>query len=498
MYISRRHFMKRSLGALTTAGSVGVLAQLGAMNAFADCSGGYKALVCIYLNGGMDCHNAVIPYPGSALYAAYNNARGGTPLALNSTLLSNSGINSLAQPTAAPDFALAPEFSNLRRLYNLGQVAIVANVGPINVSSATLDPKYLTSINYTPYLPENAYSHSDQTNQWQAAAAVNSLIGSGWGGRLAEGCVNNSNQNGLPLSFNAGSSGLFNIGNSSSPMVANGTGSARGLDSISRLNVGLNGSSVLTGAGSGTPLTLLRFTNGTTLMQAADTLSANGDQQAQQLLSALANSRDLSAGFRTPPPDNTLATSTLAKQLALVAQLISVQVSLGINRQVFFVSMGGFDTHTGETALTAPNGLQTQLDLAIGAFFNNLGSCASSVTAFTASEFGRSLQPASGGGSDHGWGGHHFVISGPDGGLSAGGKIYGKYPDDITVGGPHDATTPSTFPTKRGVLIPTTSVEQYVSPIARWFGVDPLTPNLFPNLAMFATSGQNLDFMKSA
>jgi uncharacterized protein (DUF1501 family) len=218
---------------------------------------------------------------------------------------------------------------------------------------------------------------------------------------------------------------------------------------------------------------LLTLNSGVTLTQAANNTLSNSLADAKMLSQALSQSTPLKTQFPT---------TTLGAQLQQVAQIIQVQSYLGMSRQIFFCSLGSFDTHTGE--LPTLNTLYPELSQAMSAFYDATVelNMADSVTAFTESDFNRTFQPTSGDGSDHAWGGHHLVM----GGAVKGGQIFGAFPT-FQLGGPDDTDV-------RGRWIPTLSIDQYGSTLCSWFGVPSTAlPTIFPNLPNF--SSQNLGFL---
>jgi uncharacterized protein (DUF1501 family) len=218
---------------------------------------------------------------------------------------------------------------------------------------------------------------------------------------------------------------------------------------------------------------LLTFDSGLNLVQAANSITGQAVQYAQVLSQALQN---------IPPIQTQFPNNYLGQQLQQVAQVISARSALGVNRQIFFCSYGGFDTHSDQ--LTQQVQLLTAVSQSMSAFYEatqELG-VANSVTSFTLSEFSRTFQPGSNGGSDHAWGSHHLVL----GGAVQGNNVYGTFPT-LTLGGPNDAD-------QNGRWIPTTALDQYAATLATWFGVSAANlPNIFPNLANFTTT--NLGFM---
>lgn len=441
---SRRDFFK---AALTSVGALGALGKFGEMNALA---GGtdYKALVCIFLAGGNDSHNTVIP-TATALqnYSVYAQGRQTLALAQASLPLIANGADTYGFNSAMPEMAA---------LYNAGNAAVVANTGML-VQPVT-KAQYLTG--NQALLPAQLFSHSDQVNQWQTAVP-NGAAATGWGGSTED----------LLASYNQGAS--------FSPIT---TTSGCGLFCTGQqtfaATVPVGGVSLLNGANTASRLTavqqLLTFDNGLKLVQAANATMTRGVGFSTALTAALA----------TAKINTVFPASNLGQQLLTVAKIMSIQQALGIYRQVFFCQLGGFDTHGAQ--LGTQQALLTDLSQSVSQFFEattqELG-IGNKVVTFTASEFGRTLQPNGNAGTDHAWGSHHFVVSqgANSGGPLQGGQIFGTFPS-LALGGPDDANT-------RGTLIPTTSVEQYAATLAAWFGLSAANlASVFPYLTNFASN----------
>jgi uncharacterized protein (DUF1501 family) len=345
-------------------------------------------------------------------------------------------------------------------LYNAGNAAVVANTGML-VQPIT-QAQYLGG--NPAILPAQLFSHSDQSNQWQTAIP-NGAASAGWGGGIADSVASyNSGATFAPVT-STGGCGLFCTGQQTSPATVPPSGAA-----------------VLQGANGPRAAAfqqLLTFTNGLQLVQAANSNLSRGVSYSQALTAALA----------TATINTSFPASELGQQLLTVAKIMKVQQTLGIYRQVFFCQLGGFDTHGGQ--LPIQQQLLTDLSQSVSQFYQATTqelAMGGNVVTFTASEFGRTLQSNGSGGTDHAWGGHHFVISqgANSGGSLQGGKFFGQFPS-LALGGPNDANT-------RGTLIPTTSVEQYASTMATWFGLTPANlATVFPYLANFPTT--NLGFL---
>ena len=277
------------------------------------------------------------------------------------------------------------------------------------------------------------------------------LGSTGWGGRVADQLASLNAGAKFPAMASTSGASLFVTGQQSfAATVPAGTAQLLNVGNQARL-LGLQ--------------QLVTFDNGLQLVQASNSTLTRGLNYASSLNAAL-NGVTLTTAF---PANNPLAT-----QLQTVARIIKVQNTLGLSRQIFFCQLGGFDTHGSQ--LVQQDALLQQLSQAMAAFYQatvDIGM-QNAVTTFTSSEFGRTLTPNSGGGTDHAWGSHHFVM----GGGVKGGKFYGQFPD-LHVGGPNDANS-------RGTLIPSTSVDQYAATMATWFGVQPQNlGSVFPNLANF-------------
>ena len=444
---SRRKFLNYSFKTMAAAGATGILGRLGTMNAYAAGNSNYKALVCVFLYGGNDGHNTLIPIATpSQTYQNYLAAR--ATLALPQAQL---------MPIAtgpASTYGLHPKLKEVQSLFGSGKAAFLANVGSLVVP--TTRAQYLGQ---AVQLPDSLFSHSNQQNQWQTASP-HDFATAGWGGRAADILASINAPSQFPMIVNAAGGSLFSAGVTSNPTTVQPGGSL-GLYS--------------TGLTSRTAAyqQLLSFDNGVQLMQASNSITTRGINDAALLKVALTAAPNLQTVFPG---------SSLGKQMKLVAQIVSVRNSLAMNRQIFFVSLGGFDTHSNQ--LPNQDALLQDLSQSLNALYAatlELG-VDQSVTTFTNSEFGRTLQPSSGGGTDHAWGSHAMIV----GGAVQGGALYGAFPS-LALGGPDDANT-------RGTLIPTTSVEQYGATLAKWFGVPAASiPQVFQTVGNFASA--DLGFM---
>jgi uncharacterized protein (DUF1501 family) len=446
MGLSRRSFIKTA--SLAAAGSATALRPFGAMNALAQNASGYKALVCIFLFGGNDANNMLIQFDTSG-YANYSKVRG--PLAL--------AQNQLLPLTAAPTFALNPNLPDVQALFDSNAAAIVNNVGTL------IEPTSRTQYLSGATVPNNLFSHPDQQLEWQNAAD-SAGTQTGWAGRIADALNVTYNSNAtIPMITSVAGDTLFCNGANTAPV------------SISAGNISAgqcSEGSAECAAQQATAQALLGFSSGITLVQADNTITTNAYKYAKTLADAVQSITPLKTIF---PANNGLAT-----QLQQIAQIIQVRSALGVNRQIFFASLGNFDTHSNQLALQGA--LLATLSPALAAFYQatqELG-VASDVTSFTMSDFSRTFQPNSNTGSDHAWGSHHIVL----GGAVKGGKMYGKFPT-LALGGPDDSGA-------NGRWVPTTASVQYASTLAQWFGVSAAQlPTIFPSIGSFPTA--NLGFV---
>jgi len=436
---TRRGFIR--IGA-ASAGSL-ALRPFGVLPALAQNGPDYRALVCIFLFGGNDSNNTVVPMDDTN-FQAYTSIRGNLALAqasLTPTVYTASG---------AP-YAFHGKLTEVASLFSSKELAVVANVGSL------VQP--LTRAQYQAQqapIPSNLFSHSDQQLQWQTSVAQGHSA-TGWAGRAADYiAAQKFNSSNFPTFFSVAGNSLEGAGVSTQP-VALSPGQSLQL-------AGFN-SSAASQARLSALNSLLTLGSGVSLVQAADDTISNSIADANALSAALAKSTTLKTQFPK---------SSLGAQLQQVAQIIQVQADLGMRRQIFFCSLGGFDTHTNE--FNTHNTLYPQLSPALAAFYDatqELG-VAQNVTTFTESDFSRTFQPTSGDGSDHAWGSHHLVV----GGAVQGGQIFGKFPT-FELGGPDDADV-------RGRWIPTTSIDQYGATLCSWFGIpDSALTSVFPNFGNF-------------
>jgi uncharacterized protein (DUF1501 family) len=492
--ITRRDFIRRAAcAAVGTAAMTSAIRDLRFMNAAVAQSNisDYKALVCIFLAGGNDSNNLVIP----TLTGEYGNYSGiRTPvLAVPQTSLWNFQIpgtstgytnpasgtpNNYVDP-AGHTFGLHPACPELAELFYEGKLAPLFNVGTL------VQP--ITSAQYKSggLKPPQLFSHADQVTQWQTSIPDQAPL-TGWGGRCAD--LLNSVQPGAPISLMVTLAGAntFEVGNI-----------------VSQYSVSTSGAISLSGV-SGARLAALTNILGLPYpnmqAQAYAGVVTHAINTGSLLNNAITNSAPTNFWANpfpttiTSPTGGSAFSSSLSSQLKMVARLIeagnrtAAYGGFGMKRQIFFCQVGGYDLHTGQTPgpgstiIGAHANLLAELSQSMYVFQRSMEqlNLSNNVTAFTASDFGRTF-PSNGQGSDHGWGSHHLIL----GGAVKGGKTYGKFPA-LTVNGPDDTST--------GRWIPTTAIDQYFATLATWFGVD--SGNLstvFPNIGRFATP--NLGFV---
>ena len=412
----------------------------------------YRALVCVFLYGGNDGNNMIVPYDD---YANYSAGRGGnTGAALGRDELD------IISPTGLARYGLHPDLSRLAPLFAQKRMAVIANVGALTTPLTRAE--YLAG---KPH-PRNLFSHSDQQATWQGLVPGQPVT-SGWGGRIVDVTGAGNAALAIPGMVSLTGDALYTIGATSLPVALSQDG-ALGLAGDRYSDDGR-----IRYAAMAKILTLDRQN----LLQASA-----ADVMALAVKSSEALSDALNTAYSVIDTAFQGVNGGLGDQLYQCAKLVAARSQLGVTRHAFFTSMGGFDTHNAQRGEQASR--FNDLGRALGAFQSAMDALGvpDKVTTFTLSDFGRTFRINANAGSDHAWGSHHLVL----GGGVRGGAFYGRFPN-LTMGGPDDAGDD-------GQWIPTTSIEQYGATLARWFGVPPASlTQVFPNLPAFAA--QDLGFL---
>jgi uncharacterized protein (DUF1501 family) len=488
---SRRAFLRRSAqlafagAALPTALN---LAALGDAAAFSAPDGSYKALVCVFLYGANDHYNTFVTYDADR-HAKYTAIRTGIALPKDAALAANvlvpnappATISGTTVPPGGYQYALNPVMTGLAGLFNAGKAAVQLSVGPL------VEP--LTRAQFTAQskrLPPKLFSHNDQQSIWQSSESEGSAVG--WGGNMGDLAIG---PNGASSSFTCVSvtgNAVFLAGDQALSYQVGTTGAVP----INAISANVNGSAAVRAAMT----QLIQQDSGHVLGSMYDAVTKRSISAQGTVNSAIATTADNAADASklaafTPAM---LASNSLASQLKMVARMIAGRSTLGNpKRQVFLVSLGGFDLH--DNLIANHPGLLTQVSEAMTAFFESTVALGvdNQVTSFTASDFGRTLS-SNGDGSDHGWGSHHFVV-----GSAVNGKAFYGYAPPISVGNSTTAADDQ-WHVGQGRLLPTTSVDQYAATLAQWFGVtDAEMPSVLPNINAFdnvTLPGTNVTFQK--
>jgi len=459
--LTRRNFLgSNACSAMSTAGLLNTILTLRSINAQTidglAPDAPYKAIVCVFLYGGNDSNNLLLPRESSA-HSKYlaNRTVIGIPLTgilpLNS--LNDDGLQ----------LGLHGSMTGCRDLYNEGKLALLANVGTLIAPATLADYR-----NGTAAIPDNLFSHSDQQMAWQTSAStMNAAYNqTGWGGRLAEAIMAGQERQSISMLISLSGTNFFQVGKTMLPF-----------------RPGPGGTPTYKLGQSGRTQDVTRYSAFRNVLD-AEYANLMEDAFADLSNKSIVEADTINAALQGTGTFSMIPNTDLGNQLRTVAKFIQASGPLGMRRQIFFVSMGGYDTHGDQIAPHAQ--LLGTVSGALKGFQDALTSInqGDAVTTFTASDFNRTYD-SNGRGSDHGWGGHHVVM----GGAVNGQRIYGSYPDpDILTGN-------NPLDTGRGRWVPTTSVDQYSATMAKWFGLsDSRMKDVFPNIVNFDA---NLGFMKA-
>jgi uncharacterized protein (DUF1501 family) len=461
---SRREFMKTAgyaaMSGVTASPLMHSMRALAAMTGHtAAAASDYKALVCVYLQGGNDGHGTLIATDPDS-FSAFTQARSGAeglayPLSSLLPIVPTT-------PQSGRTFALNPNLTGIQNLFNAGRAALVANTGTL-IEPITKDQWNAGTAN----LPRSLFSHFDQTNAWEAIAADGA--NRGWGGRMAD-LFESMNSNTSFTCISTSGTTLFLSGQQAFQLRVTSAGALQANGLASPLFGSAQGSAALQSIISADDANLFEKEYAVVVRRSLAAQAALATAMAPAGPTGVPNPPQF-----LDPATNMLTDNQLAQSLQTVARVIAGRSALGVTRQVFFVQLGGFDTH--DTQAKRLSTLLTQLGAGFE-YFDQLmitAGLSNQVTLFTVSDFGRTLT-ANSDGTDHGWGSHHIVA----GGGVAGQNIYGEYP----VVGANQANDVGA-----GRLIPTTAVEQYGGTLGRWMGLsDSQIREVFPNFANFGSN----------
>lgn len=452
--VTRRTLLERA-GRLSMMGAAAPLAMnlASAGEAAAQANNDYRALVCVFLYGGNDYGNTLIPYD-TRNYSKYRQLRGG--VAMRREFLTPTALTPRRPQTLTDDqqYAFAPYLPRMKVLFDAGKLAMQMNVGSL-VTPLTL-AQYNSSNRALYPLPPKLFSHNDQQSVWQAMGGEGA--GVGWGGRLGDLAMAGNNHS-LLTCISASGNAVFVSGRNAAQYQISPSGAIE----VKAIQSPDYGSPAISEALN----QLITQQRPQHALENELTAIARRSISMEGVVNAALAKVDLTTSFDTTPGEN-----SLADQLKIVARLIGARQELGAKRQVFFVSLDGFDHHND--LLNKHTELMAKVDEAMAAFYVatiELG-VQREVTTVTASDFGRTLV-SNADGSDHGWGSHHFVM----GGAVNGGQFYGT--------APHVSIT-TEDQVGQGRLLPSTSIDQYASSLARWFGVpDSEMASVLPNIGNF-------------
>ncbi|MGC4070928.1 MAG: DUF1501 domain-containing protein [Nibricoccus sp.] len=434
----------------------------------------YRALVCLFFAGGQDSYNMLMPCGGE--HAAYVTTRGG----LHDDVANPGGLaltqgEILSLGNSGMLLGLHPSMTGLRDLYTQGKLAMIANVGTLN--ERITKTQYNTS---GVKLPRGLYSHSDQTQQWHTSVATETR-GIGWAGLAADLLHSMHNDGRISMNTSLSGNNVWQSGNTLFPYSVSSSGAV----ALSDYNNATLGDTSRTASRTAAVNSLLglQYQN---LLESTFSTNMRDSIDAGLFFSASVNSAAITTlfpgdtGYTGTPAGYTLANDparSLAAQLKMVARTVNARQALGLKRQTFFVNYGGWDHH--DEVIDTQAKMLDVVSRCLVCFYAALEEIGAQnqVTLFTASDFGRTLT-SNGNGSDHAWGGNHFVL----GGAVNGGLVYGAYPDLSLTG--------NSIVTSRGVTIPSLSVDEYFAEMALWLGVSPGNLSaVLPRIGNFYTPG---------
>jgi uncharacterized protein (DUF1501 family) len=437
--MDRRQFLGRSGKLFTGAAMMPLIPRLMCSTALAQQSGsGYKAIICLYLSGGNDGNNTLIP--SDQYYMDYAAGRQGLTL-------SRASLQTLSKTSSGRTFGLHPALSNVASLYNKGYASWLANTGPLATPSTKL------SLTQGAQVPLGLFSHQSQASEWQSGVTQSNST-SGWAGRLADRLAGTPSDSSVPMIVSTAGWSLLGTGDTTNAAaIGNGTNTVQVLNALQLLSPYLS--------------------------QMSDTDASNhllseiAGMQSGMLTTTNAINRAVQAGanFSTVFP-----TTSIGTQLEVIAKSISGHSAVGASRQIFYCLQPYYDTHALQLSSQQSN--LADLDASVGAFASAMQEIGmfDDVILFTMSDFARAQVPNSTGGTDHGWGNHHLIV----GGALKGGDVFGTFPS-LILGGDDDLKD-------TGLWIPTTSVSQYAATLSGWLGAQASDiSSVFPELANFKT-----------
>ena len=478
---TRRAFLRRAGQLAFTGAALPTALNLAAMGeAAAFTATDYKALVCVFMYGGNDYANTVVPYD-NANYDLYSTIRGGGVgrtaggIALGQADMTPTLLAPTTPLANGVQYALHPAMTGIAGLFNNGKAAVQLNVGPLVVPLTKA--QYNGSDRKTYPLPPKLFSHNDQQSIWQSSSPEGSTIG--WGGNLGDLALS-GNGSSLFTCISVTGNTVFLSGDSALAYQMS-TGGAVKINGISN-NV-YNSATVKSALSQ-----LVQQSRSHVLENEYNRVTTRAIGAQTTVSAALAGFPATNAPFSSFPTGN-----NLADQLKMVARMIAARASLGtsVTRQVFFVSIGGFDLH--DNLISQHPTVLGKVSDAMTAFYNATVALGvdQKVTAFTASDFGRTLA-SNGDGTDHGWGSHHLMV----GGAVKGAAFYGT-PPPVSVAS--TSTPQDQWHVGQGRLLPSTSVDQYAGTLGKWFGVDAGTgstelASILPNINRFGAAAGRPDY----